>query len=300
MALKNVNEGFPPYLAPLVTDEIQVFAVVPFFFKQDLKGIISLGFSDSSEGHFKNLPHVRKLADQVAIAVSNAQLMEDLNQLNWGTLTALARTVDAKSPWTAGHTERVTQISGEIGRVLGLTPDERVKLHKAALLHDIGKIGVPAIILDKPGRLTDKEFRIIQRHPRTGARILEPIAAYAPIMPIVLQHHERFDGSGYPEGLSGKQICLGARILAVADVYDALTSERPYRAAMTQEQAIDIIQKETGRHFDPDVVKAFLQVVGQEQSALGVDETKKAHIGIRGNVVNFPVTAEKASPTGSG
>ena len=115
-----------------------------------------------------------------------------------------------------------------------------------------------------------------------------------------MQHHERFDGKGYPEGLSGKQICLEGRILAVADVYDALTSERPYRAAMTQEEAIDIIQKETGRHFDPDVVKAFLEVVGQEQGALGVDETKKAHIGIRGNIVNFPVTAGKAFPTGSG
>ena len=144
------------------------------------------------------------MSDQVAVAISNAELLGELKQLNWETLNALARTVDAKSSWTAGHSERVTQLSLKIGKAMNLTDKNLDILHRGALLHDIGKIAVPSAILDKPGRLTEEEFHIVQQHPGTGARILEPVTAYREVIPLVLQHHERFDGGGYP-GRAGRR-----------------------------------------------------------------------------------------------
>ena len=257
----NMDGDLPHYLAPLARSGINTFVILPLFIKQKLEGTITLGSLDSSAPDQEDLHHARQLADQVAVALSNAQLIEELDLLNWGTLTALARTVDAKSPWTAGHSERVTENALKIGQVLGLTPNELENLHRGALLHDIGKIGVPVSILDKPGKLTDEEYKIIQEHPRAGERILEPIAAYAPIIPIVLQHHEHFNGKGYPDGLAGEDISLGARILGVADVFDAIISDRPYRKGMELERTIQIIKQESGKQFDPKVVLAFLEVI---------------------------------------
>ena len=197
----------------------------------------------------------------MAVALSNSRLMEKLNKLNWGTLWALARAVDAKSPWTAGHSGRVTKMALKIAEVLIPDPRERENLHRAALLHDIGKLGIAADILDKPGKLTDEEYEIIKSHPRIGARILQPIEEYESIIPVVLHHHERFDGKGYPEGLSGNSIPFGARILAVADVFDAMKSDRPYRAGMPLERVMGIIQEESGRQFDPEVVEALMSVI---------------------------------------
>jgi len=196
------------------------------------------------------------------------QLLETnkkLDRLHWGTLTALARTIDAKSPWTGGHSERVTALALEIGRHLGFPQDALDLLHRAGLLHDIGKIATPAEILDKPGRLTDEERRIICEHPKKGERILEPIEDFAAIVPIAMQHHERYDGKGYPNGLAGEQITVGARILAVADVFDAVTSERPYRKGMPVERAIGIIKEGSSTQFDPQIVSAFLEIITQKQ-----------------------------------
>jgi putative nucleotidyltransferase with HDIG domain len=261
IVLVNMDGDLPHYLAHLARGGINTFVILPLFIKQKLEGMIILGSLDSSAPDQEDLHHARQLADQVAVALSNAQLIEELDLLNWGTLTALARTVDAKSPWTAGHSERVTENALKIGRVLGLTPNELENLHRGALLHDIGKIGVPASILDKPGKLTNEEYEIIQEHPRAGARILEPIAAYAPIIHIVLQHHEHFNGEGYPVGLAREDISLGARILAVVDVFDALISDRPYRKGLEQEATLKIIKQESGKQFDPKVVRAFLEVM---------------------------------------
>jgi putative nucleotidyltransferase with HDIG domain len=190
-----------------------------------------------------------------------------LDRLNWGTLTALARAIDAKSEWTAGHSERVTKLALKIGRVLGLNQEELDNLHRAGLLHDIGKLGTPAELIDKSDRLTAEEQQIINEHPRIGERILEPIEAYAEIIPIVRQHHEWFNGKGYPDGLAREAINLGARILAVADVYDALSSERPYRAAMDPDQALQIIKETSGSHFDPVLVDALFEVMEQDGKA---------------------------------
>lgn len=191
-----------------------------------------------------------------------------LDRLNWGALTALARAIDAKSEWTAGHSERVTKLALKIGRALGLTQEQLDNLHRAGLLHDIGKIGTPAELIDKSERLTAEEQKIVNEHPSIGERILEPIEAYAEIIPIVRQHHEWFNGKGYPEGLTGKEINLCARILAVADVYDALSSERPYRAAMEPDQTLQIIEENSGSHFDPVVVEAFLRVIRKDARPL--------------------------------
>ena len=198
------------------------------------------------------------MADQVAVALSNSRLMEQLNRLNWGTLKALARAVDAKSSWTAGHSERVTRLALKLADTLIPDPKERENLHRAGLLHDIGKLGIPTAILDKPGELSDQECETLKAHPQTGARILEPIKEYEVLIPMVLQHHEHFDGKGYPQGLSGNSINFGARILAVADSYDAMISDRPYRDGLPLEQVIEIMQEESGRQFDPVVVEALL------------------------------------------
>ncbi len=200
------------------------------------------------------------------MALSNAQLIEDLNKLNWGTLRALARAIDAKSPWTAGHSERGTQIALKIGKKLGLSKDEIDTLNRGALLHDIGKIGIGAEILDKEGKLTKKEIKLMNEHARLGATILAPIAAYADVIPIVLQHHEHFNGTGYPDGLAGEDISLGARILAVADRFESLTADRPYRKALDQKIAIEFMKERWVSEFDPEVFQAFLEVMEQDKS----------------------------------
>ena len=227
--------------------------------------MITLGFQDSSAYSDDDLIQARQLADQVAVALSNSRLIEELNQLNWGTLTALARAVDAKSPWTAGHSERVTKLALQIAQELGFPEEEIDNLHRGGLLHDIGKIGVPAKILDKKGILTTKEYRIICEHPRMGTRILEPINAYKDVLGLVLHHHERFDGTGYPDGLAGEDISLATRILSVADVFDALISDRPYRAGMKMEEVLEFVEQEKGKQFDPGVVQAFLKVIEKER-----------------------------------
>jgi response regulator RpfG family c-di-GMP phosphodiesterase/HAMP domain-containing protein len=264
LLLVNSPEKLPAYLANHIRSGIKLVLLLPLFIQKELAGIITLGSLSSSPPERDDLDQARQLADQVAVALANAQLIEDLDALNWGTLRALARAVDAKSPWTAGHSERVTEKALQIGRVMGLTPEALDDLHRGGLLHDIGKIGIPVSILDKPGKLNDEEFQLIRAHSGMGARILEPIAAYAKAIPIVLQHHEHFNGKGYPDGLAGEKISMGARILAVADVYDALVSDRPYRSGMDQERVIGIIKEEAGKQFDPNVVEALLEVIRQE------------------------------------
>lgn len=260
-----VDEDFLSYLVPLAERGIKSFLLLPIFLNQGLAGIINLGYRDSPAHSQDDLVQARQLADQVAVALANARLLTELDEMNWRTLTALARAIDAKSPWTAGHSERVTKLALKIGRQMGLSEQELVVMHRGGLLHDIGKIGTPPGILDKPGRLEAGELKIMQEHVRGGGRILEPIAGFREIMPIVLQHHEWYNGKGYPEGLAGEAIHLHARIFAVADCYDALVSERPYRPGLPREKVIGILRDESGTHFDPKVVEAFLEVTKQEE-----------------------------------
>ncbi|MCK5096687.1 MAG: HD domain-containing protein [Desulfobacteraceae bacterium] len=257
----NTKENKPGFLSKTDIRTGNLFLVFPMFFGDVLKGIIALGYKEQSSFVDNDLQHARQIVDQVMIALSNSSLIEELEKLNIGTLEALARAVDAKSTWTAGHSERVMELSLKIAKVMGLPSKEIEILQRAAYLHDIGKIGIPLSILDKPDILTDAEFKTIKDHPVIGARILEPINVYDDVIPIVLQHHERYNGQGYPLGLSGEDIAIGARILSVADVYDAVVSDRPYRNGWIEEKAIKMITEEVGKSFDPKVVEAFLAAI---------------------------------------
>ena len=177
-----------------------------------------------------------------------------------GILIALTRAIDAKSPWTAGHSERVTKFADAIGRGLHLDEDQLRALTISAILHDIGKIAVPEQILDKPGKLTDEEFSVVKKHSRTGADIISSIPSYETILPGILHHHERWDGTGYPQSLRQTDIPLFARIICIADVYDALTEDRPYRKAWSREDVFIFFEEQKGKMFDPELVDIFRKV----------------------------------------
>jgi putative two-component system response regulator len=174
-------------------------------------------------------------------------------------VTSLAHALEAKDNYTSGHSQRVADMSVAIAEELSLPRDNIDRIRLAGLIHDIGKIGVREPVLNKPGRLTDEEFQHIKQHSGIGEHILTPIVDDEEILRMVRHHHERYDGRGYPDGLSREQIPLGARILAVADAYDAMRSERPYRAAMRIEIACAEIQSCKGSQFDPKVAEAFLR-----------------------------------------
>jgi putative nucleotidyltransferase with HDIG domain len=204
--------------------------------------------------------------DERAQKDAMASTIHALEQLDIATLTAFARAIDANSPWTAGHSERVTALALRIAHVMGLPAKDLQIVHRGGLLHDIGKIGTPPAILDKPGKLEAWENEIMQNHVKVGIRILEPIDCFRDMLCVVGQHHERFDGSGYPAGLAGEQISLHARIVAVADAFDALTSDRPYRKGVPQEKAIEILKENSGTQFDPKVVEALITLASRLKS----------------------------------
>jgi HD-GYP domain-containing protein (c-di-GMP phosphodiesterase class II) len=186
--------------------------------------------------------------------------------LNLSIIKTLARSIDAKSAWTAGHSERVTRFAVQLGKVMGVDEQEQKRLQTGGLLHDIGKIGIPSSILDKPGKLTDEEYEKICEHPGKGGLIVEPLEQLSKVIPLIQQHHERWDGKGYPLGLAGNDIDPGARILAVADVYDAICSDRPYRPGMALKKAVAIIKDGSGTQFDPEVVAAFLRFIADQHA----------------------------------
>lgn len=221
-------------------------------------GFVALGFPHGRPPASQDeVRRIGTLVDQVALGLSSVQLVEELDNMSWGAITALARAIDAKSPWTAGHSERVTNYALEMAGHLELSEQERLDLHRGGLLHDVGKIGISAAILNKPGKLSEEEMEAMRQHPVIGGRILAPIEAFRSALPVVLYHHEAWDGSGYPEGLAGEGIPRLARILAVADVFDALTSDRPYRPGWAAAEAEAYIGERGGKSFDPEAVVAF-------------------------------------------
>jgi HD-GYP domain-containing protein (c-di-GMP phosphodiesterase class II) len=185
----------------------------------------------------------------------------ETRELFFGTVSALSQAIDAKDGFTRGHADRVSRIAGAIAREFGIAERQIEQIELAGLLHDIGKIGVEDRILMKPQRLERDEQELMRRHPIYGASILEPSAALRPLVPIVLHHHENYDGSGYPEGLKGDEIPLGSRIIIVADAYEAMTSDRIYRKAIGHDRAMEQLNKYKGVQFDPKVVRALESVV---------------------------------------
>jgi len=203
-------------------------------------------------------------ASQAAVAIRNAQTMARKQAVYYQTISSLASALEARDSYTRGHSERVTRLGLEIGEKLGLREGDKALIRQAGLLHDIGKIGIPDQVLNKRDTLSTKERSEIEHHPLFGNTILQQLHFLTDASKAILHHHERFDGTGYPSGLFGHEIPVVARIIAVADSWDAMTSDRPYRDAMEEEQALDEVLSNSGRQFDPEVVRAFLAVIGRE------------------------------------
>lgn len=199
------------------------------------------------------------LANQVAIAVENANLYRELKEAFYGTSQALAETIEKRDPYTGGHTQRVMKYSLAIGEMMGLSAKEIEELMLAAILHDIGKIGIRDSILLKNGRLDESELAAMNRHAEFGAEILNHVKQLKSVIPGVRGHHERYDGTGYPDRLKGKKIPLIARIIAVADTFDAMTTDRPYRNGLSIHTAVGELKKCSGLQFDGAVVEKFVQ-----------------------------------------
>ncbi|OGV98941.1 MAG: phosphohydrolase [Nitrospinae bacterium RIFCSPLOWO2_12_39_15] len=206
-----------------------------------------------------DLEEFGSLAAQVAIAIENANLYKELKEAFLGTAEALGDAIEAKDAYTAGHTRRVLSYSLLMGRHLDITPAELENLKLAAALHDIGKIGVEDQILQKQGKLNEAEKKKMDNHTVIGPKIVENIKQMRPVIPGICYHHEEYDGTGYPQQLKGEQIPLIARIIAVADCFDAMTTDRPYRKALSIQTALDELQKMAGTQFDGKVVEAFIR-----------------------------------------
>lgn len=235
---------------------------VPLVCKGDVTGVLNVSKVSSDEAFSaENQKVVASFAGQLAMAIDNAKLYVDLENTFLGTIGALASAVDAKDPYTYGHSSAVTDYALAIGREMAFSSGELETLRIAALLHDIGKIGIDSAILNKPGRLEPDEYVMIQRHPDIAANILSSLDFLKDVVPFVQYHHERWDGGGYPTGITGEQIPLGARIISVADAFDAMTSERPYRPALDYAQAIEELRACAGTQFDATVVDAFVRCV---------------------------------------
>ena len=245
--------------------KLHSFISVPLIIRGDVTGMLNVfSFSEGSlflEGERKSL---YILASRAANAIENARLHGELKAMFLETIEGFAYAIDAKDPYTLGHSRRVTQYCEWIADAMGLEGKELEKIRHAATLHDIGKIGIRLEALNKPASLTSDEEKAFQTHPKKGCKILAPIRFFEDLIPIIYHHHEHWDGGGYPEGRAGSDIPLGARIIAVADAYDAMTSDRSYRKALNVEEASEELMANVGKQFDPDVVHAFIQVLTKE------------------------------------
>lgn len=217
-----------------------------------LEGQYHVAVDDAGNDEIKSLAlHVNKLTQK---------MMADKEQMLIHLTTGLVKALEARDDYTHGHSAQVAEIAGDIMRELALDREEQFQIGLAAVLHDIGKIGIPDGLLHKTGKLLEKEFEIIRRHPVIGDGILAEIPSLEEIRLIVRQHHERYDGKGYPEHLAGENIHLGARIITVADSFQAMISDRAYRKGMSQEAAVRELERNRGTQFDPRVVDVFIQL----------------------------------------
>ncbi|MBU1943397.1 MAG: GAF domain-containing protein [Actinobacteria bacterium] len=241
---------------------VQAVLAAPLKVRDKGIGVIAVASSGPGETYSaEDLQMFDNFSAQVAVSIENTQLYDRLQDTYLGAIGALAAAIEARDPYTVGHSARVTQYAVAIAQSMGLATEEVEDLRLAGLLHDLGKIGIPDSILNKPGRLSEEEYSAIKMHPALSMRIIEPLPQLGNIIPIIYHHHERFDGHGYIEGKAGETIPLGARIIAVADSYEAMTSDRPYRSALTREQAMAELERCSGTQFDPLVVKHFMELL---------------------------------------
>lgn len=243
------------------------YVAAPLVYQDTIHGVVELFFHEQLEREPAWLTLAESLFSHGASALANWRLLTSLEDSNSELTEAYDRTIegwayalDLRDEETVGHSKRVTEMTVRLARQLGVPEAEIIHIQRGALLHDIGKMGVPDNILLKPGKLTDAEFAQMKKHPEYAREMLYPIEFLRPALDIPYSHHERWDGAGYPEGLAGYDIPLAARIFSVVDVYDALISDRPYREAWDESEALRHIWEQRGRHFDPEVVDAFLQM----------------------------------------
>ncbi|MFG0292999.1 MAG: HD-GYP domain-containing protein [Phycisphaerales bacterium JB050] len=224
---------------------------------------------DVSAGHLGSVLETSYLYEQQAV-------------MFLGTISSLIRALDAKDPYTRGHSDRVAALARQLARKAGLGEKLAERYHIAGLLHDVGKIGVPEAVLCKPGRLTDEEFGFIMKHPEIGFNILDGVPGMEDLLPGVMHHHERYDGKGYPHGLAGEDIPLIARVLCLADTFDAMSSNRAYRSAMTRDTVLGEIEKCAGTQFDPELAMLFIQMDFGEYDRMVARHVRQAAIDAKG------------------
>ncbi len=241
---------------------------VPLIAKGRVCGVLEIFHRSRLDPDPDWLNFMEMLAGQAAIAIENANLFNELQRSNIeviqaydATIEGWSRALELRDRETQGHAQRVTEATVRLARELGLSETELVNIRRGAILHDIGKMAIPDSILLKPAALTDSEREIIQQHPLYAYNMLSPVSYLRPALDIPLYHHEKWHGTGYPHKLSGEQIPLAARLFAVVDVFDALTSDRSYRPAWRKEKAIEYIRAQSGKHFDPNIVVEFLKIV---------------------------------------
>jgi len=257
--------------AELIAEEnFVIYFIAPLIVKEKLLGALEIYHRDSIIMKTEWLKFLETLAGQTAIAIDNATLFADLQRSNADltqayetTLEGWSTALDLRDKETEGHTKRVTEMTVQLAERMGVRSQELIQIRQGALLHDIGKMGIPDRILLKPDQLTDEEWVIMRMHPIYAFQMLKPIVYLRLALDIPYCHHEKWDGTGYPRGLKGEEIPLGARIFSIMDVYDALTSNRPYRAAWPKDKVLHHIQELSGIHFDPQVVDAFLKLMGE-------------------------------------
>jgi PAS domain S-box-containing protein len=251
-----VEEGFVAYIAQ------------PLIAKGEMKGVLEVFHRAPLSPDHEWIDYLDSLAQQTAVALDNALLFEGLQRSNLelalaydATIEGWSRALDLRDKETEGHSQRVTEMTLRLAQRAGMTRDELLQVRRGALLHDIGKMGIPDAILLKPGPLTEEEWTIMRLHPQYAFELLLPIAHLRPALDIPYRHHEKWDGTGYPRGLAGEQIPLAARLFAVVDVWDALSADRPYRPAWPAERIHAYLRAQAGRHFAPAAVEAFLELI---------------------------------------
>ena len=250
-----------PFEQRLLKDGFLSHIRLPLAVKGEVVAVLSVGAKRPAAFTAESLSTLEYLASQIGVALENSRLVTDLEELFIGTVKSLSSAIDAKSPWTSGHSERVTKYALDIGKEMGLSEKELKQLELAGILHDVGKIGTYEAILDKPERLTPDELNVMRQHPGKGAEILSPIKNLKDMIPAIRHHHEFYDGKGYPDGLKGEEIPLFARILTVADTADAMGADRPYRKGRGMDVIIDELKRCSGTQFDPKVVDVFLKTL---------------------------------------
>ncbi len=240
---------------------------IPLNAKGEFVGLLIVGPKRSSQPYTQDDRLILSaLANQTAVAVANARLYDELEETFVQTISALANAIDIRDTYTSSHSQRIANWASAIGRHLDFSPDEIRTLYWGGLLHDIGKIGIPDEILSKPTKLNNTEWDLIKKHTIMGARLVAPIKKISNVAPIIEYSHERFDGLGYPHGIKGSEIPIGARIISVVDSFSAMRDERPYKKPFSFEKAIDELNRNAGSMYDPKIVKAFLHVLEVEQA----------------------------------